>query len=104
MKGQDFDFFRGLSQEDVEKVIREVTGQMSEILRRMLADRLRTPHQDSGPYLILGLDPSAPDEVVKLVYRHLAKHLHPDLPGGNAEAMARINKAYEDIARQRKWK
>ncbi|GEM_PF-3372572 len=102
MKGRDSDFSRGLSQEEIEKVIRELTGQMSEILRRMLSGRPQTPHQDSSPYRVLGLDPSAPDEVVKLVYRRLAKHLHPDMPGGNAEAMVRINKAYEDIARQRK--
>ena len=63
------------------------------------------PWQAGGasPYRLLGLDPSAPDEVVKLVYRHLARRLHPDA-GGSTEAMARLNGAYEEIARQRGWK
>lgn len=66
--------------------------------------RLQACQLDNSPYHILGLDPSAPDEVVKMVYRHMAKRLHPDMPGGNAEAMTRLNQAYEDIARQRNWK
>lgn len=56
-----------------------------------------------NPYRALGLDPSAPDEVVRLVYRHLARGCHPD-HGGSPEAMARLNRAYEEIARMRGWR
>ncbi|MFW6125493.1 MAG: J domain-containing protein [Chloroflexota bacterium] len=57
----------------------------------------------SGPYQVLHLSPSAPDDVVKIVYRHLSKKHHPDA-GGSSEAMARLNGAYEEIARERGWK
>lgn len=56
-----------------------------------------------GPYRVLGLDPSAPDEVVRLVYRHLAQRCHPD-HGGSQEAMALLNRAYEQISNERGWK
>lgn len=102
MKNRDFNPFQPLSQEQMEKMIQEIKFQVDDLLRQTMAQLL--PSHNSTPYSFLGLDPSAPDEVVKLVYRHLAKRLHPDMPGGDAEAMARINQAYEDIARQRKWK
>ena len=56
-----------------------------------------------SPYQVLGLDPSAPDEVVRLVYRHLANRCHPD-KGGSQEAMVRLNRAYEEIGKMRGWK
>lgn len=94
----------------------EVERQMQEALRQMdaavkwlfqdaargMAGASRRPDSDS-PFRALGLDPSAPDEVVKLVYRHLAGRLHPDR-GGNAEDMAQLNQAYEWIAKERGWK
>jgi DnaJ-class molecular chaperone len=62
-------------------------------------------HRDqvSSPYRVLGLDTSATDELVKLAYKLLSQKLHPD-HGGSAGAMARLNKAYEDIAKHRGWK
>ena len=57
----------------------------------------------TNPYQALGLDPSAPDELVKLAYKLLSHRLHPD-HGGSAEAMARLNRAYQEIAQMRGWK
>ena len=57
----------------------------------------------ANPYQALGLDPSAPDDLVKLAYKLLSHKLHPD-HGGSAEAMARLNRAYQEIAQMRGWK
>lgn len=78
----------------VERLFRQAAGGLAEPWRRPDAD---------SPFRVLGLDPSAPDEVVRLVYRHLAHRLHPDR-GGSTEAMAKLNQAYERIARERGWK
>lgn len=102
MRPEDFYPFQPLSQEEMEKVIREIKFQVDDLLRQSLAQLLPTSSSAPSPYSVLGLDPSAPDEVVELVYRHLAKRFHPDIPGGNAEAMARINRAYEEIMREKK--
>jgi len=59
--------------------------------------------QEATPYRVLGLDPSAPDDVVRLVYRHLARQHHPDR-GGDPARMAEINRAYQQIAKMRGWK
>ena len=87
------------------------SGWLQDLLARVQADLEQLAGGSSGPwragsgspYRILGLDPTAPDELVKLVYRHLARRLHPDA-GGSTEAMARLNGAYEEIAKQRRWK
>lgn len=41
-----------------------------------------------------GLTPET-REGAERAYRHKAKMLHPDIPGGSAEAMARLNRAIE---------
>lgn len=48
------------------------------------------------PYRVLHLLPSAPDEVVTVVYRTLAKLTHPDR-GGEHDAMLALNQAVEQI-------
>ena len=94
--------FPGLSQEEMERMLQEIKFQVDDFLRQTMSKLLSI--QDNSPYRVLGLDPSAPDEVVKLVYLHLAKRLHPDMPGGNAQVMTRINGAYDEIAKKRGWK
>ena len=48
------------------------------------------------PYEVLHLLPSAPDEVVTVVYRTLARLCHPDC-GGEHDAMVALNQAYDAI-------
>ena len=48
------------------------------------------------PYQVLHLLPSAPDEVVTVVYRTLARLTHPDV-GGDHDAMLALNHAVEQI-------
>ncbi len=106
-------------QEAVNEAIRTATAQAEQMARKVVADMLggrldpqqmadllqgmlgKLPVQGGSPYRVLGLDPSAEDEVVKLVYRHLSREHHPD-HGGSAERMAEINRAYEAICRERK--
>ncbi len=52
------------------------------------------------PYQVLHLLPSAPDEVVTVVYRTLAKLHHPDR-GGEHDAMLALNQAYDAIGGRR---
>lgn len=93
--------------EETERLCREALGRVDmSVLLRGFGPALEGLLAGAGgwnPYRVLGLGPLAPDEVVRLVYRHLAQRCHPD-HGGSQEAMARLNRAYEEIARQRGWK
>jgi hypothetical protein len=48
---------------------------------------------------VLHLTQDAPAELIPLVYRFLAKRLHPDR-GGNTEAMQRVNAAYALLSKR----
>ena len=77
--------------------------------------RIRATHLGAGsddPYVILGVDPDAPDEVVRAARRALLAECHPDRVSGrglpqefvevfNAKAAA-INHAFDEIARERR--
>jgi len=57
------------------------------------------------PYRVLGLQPTAADEVVKSAYRALVKKYHPDV---NPDPVARIvfeaiDEAYKAIGKLREW-
>ncbi|MEM6650283.1 MAG: TerB family tellurite resistance protein [Pseudomonadota bacterium] len=77
--------------------------------RRIKAAHFGPDKED--PYVILGVDPEAPDDVVKKIYRDLVKDNHPDAliaRGVPAELvrisenrMAVINTAYEKVLEER---
>jgi len=49
-------------------------------------------------YALLGITPTASDDEIKRAYRNMARELHPDTTGGDAEAEARfkeVTRAYE---------
>jgi hypothetical protein len=54
------------------------------------------PAEKVEAYRTLHLLPSAPDEVVKAVYRALSKIHHPDM-GGRTSDMQGINEAFERL-------
>src|SRR4051812_38511399 len=59
--------------------------------------------QRTGPdhYATLGLDRNCTAEQIRSAYRLLAKHLHPDVNGGSADAKQRtqqLNAAYEILS------
>jgi DnaJ like chaperone protein len=65
----------------------------------------------SDPYIVLGLDPSAPDPEIRKVYRRLVAEHHPDRLAAKgvpeelvvltSQKLAAINHAYDVIARER---
>jgi hypothetical protein len=57
--------------------------------------------KDAGPYAVLHLLPSAPDQLVTSAYRIAALTHHPDKHGGDTKKMAAINQAYEQIRKER---
>jgi hypothetical protein len=59
------------------------------------------PQSIASPFQTLYLLPNAPPEVVRAVYKTLAKIHHPDARG-NSEKMIEINRAYEILTQGRK--
>ena len=49
------------------------------------------------PYALLGVSPGVDRATLGVARRRLARKLHPDHPGGDAETMRRINQAYEAV-------
>jgi hypothetical protein len=56
------------------------------------------PVQQSAedPYMILGIQPGADSDAIKLAYRRLAKQHHPDA-GGNAAEFQKIKTAFNEL-------
>ena len=56
------------------------------------------PVQQSAedPYIILGIEPGADSNAIKLAYRRLAKQHHPDA-GGNAAEFQKIKTAFNEL-------
>ena len=56
------------------------------------------PVQQSAedPYMILGIEPGADSNTIKLAYRRLAKQHHPDA-GGNAAEFQKIKTAFNEL-------
>ena len=56
------------------------------------------PAQQSAedPYMILGIQPGADSDAIKLAYRRLAKQHHPDA-GGNAAEFQKIKTAFNEL-------
>lgn len=52
-----------------------------------------------SPFTVLGLRPGADRSAVDDAYRRLMKQHHPDIPGGDPEAAAEINRAYAVLKR-----
>jgi hypothetical protein len=55
-------------------------------------------HGGGGAYGLLGIERNASTDEVRGAYRALAKELHPDRPGGDAEAFKALSKAYASAA------
>lgn len=63
------------------------------------------PPSKNGPYEVLGISPSAPDEVVKAAHKALARKFHTDATGksGDDKDMKKVNAAFEQIKEIRGW-
>jgi hypothetical protein len=67
-----------------------------------VTDKIR--EMKAAPYRVLGVNPSAEEQVIKAAYKAMAKLFHPDVAGGSNEKMAEINEAYKQICQERGWK
>jgi DnaJ-domain-containing protein 1 len=67
---------------------------------RKAGDIIREKMKDD-PHKILGLDPSAPTEVVKAAYRSLVKKYHEKGTNPDEKMMKRVNGAYDAIMKER---
>jgi hypothetical protein len=50
--------------------------------------------QPEDPYTVLGVPDGASDDEMRRAYRDRARRLHPDVNGGDADAMRRLNDAW----------
>lgn len=66
-------------------------------------NKWRTTETATSPFKILGVDPSAEQEVVKAAYKAKSKMYHPDKPTGSNEKMKEINAAYVQICKMKGW-
>ncbi|QRY24065.2 J domain-containing protein [Halobacterium sp. BOL4-2] len=63
---------------------------------RQSTDGVADDQPRRSDYRVLDLEPGADDEAVTAAYREKAQELHPDR-GGDTEAFARVNEAYERL-------
>lgn len=67
----------------------------TELLERAFTGFAALPAKAGEPWReVLGVSPSANYDQAKAAYRELAQRHHPDRPGGNAEQMALVNRAW----------
>lgn len=70
---------------------------------RGTAEKIKREMEANSPYKALGVDPAAPEEVIRAAYRARSRKAHPDA-GGSNQKMAEINAAFAEICRKRGWK
>lgn len=85
----------------------EIFGLSETVFKRVHLSNL--PAEDTTPYALLGVSPDMPLDEIRLAWRRMASHLHPDRLQGEGlprEAvrlselrLAEINAAWEDIKR-----
>ena len=78
-----------------EDVFKKVAGGDEEASQEELARRM--------PYAVLGINPDAPDIVVRAAYKAIARDCFPDPNSLNPdlEKMKKVNDAYETICKER---
>lgn len=75
--------------------------QLTKKATNMFSEPNETEIPADSPYRILGINPDAPDFLVKASYRAMMKKYHPDGESPN-EAMSKlVNEAYERICLER---
>ena len=89
--------------DDVQRLVEAITQLFHTSVQRLMGQIPTSIRGSTSPYRALGLDPSAPDDLVRLAYKWLAQRCHPD-HGGDAQAMAKLNQAYQQIVKERGWK
>lgn len=63
--------------------------------------QLAAPSAQTDPYQLLGVRPDAAMQDIEDMFRIKARRAHPDVEGGNNEAMKELNDAMERIKQER---
>lgn len=80
-----------------EDITRKVSKKAAEFFT--FPDEVKLP--DDSPYRVLGVNPDAPDFLVRGAYKVLMKKYHPDGEAPNEEMAKKINHAYDQICTER---
>ena len=83
--------FNSFGEELVRKATRKVTNFFPENQETI----------SESPYTVLGVNPEAPDFLVRGAYKTLMKKYHPDGETPNEELAKQINTAYDQICLER---
>jgi len=97
---------------DLDAVVRDVSGRSTvvhvtawwEEHGRPFLEQLEKGHPTDPleeEYAVLGLIPTASDEVVRAAFHAAIKKYHPDVEGGDEEMAKKVNLAYEKICQGR---
>ena len=97
-----------------KRIDQVVAGFVEQVITRMVPPEFLQPVEMAPPppppappkppatpnaYAIVGVSPGDPQELIDAVYRAKAKYLHPDNPGGSADAFMTLKTAYDSIRR-----
>lgn len=80
-----------------EEVIKKASKKVSELFSGPEEPELAL----DSPYRVLGINPDAPDFLVKAAYKANMKKYHPDGESPNEETAKKVNQAYERICIER---
>lgn len=86
---------------DYSRMPAEAQMQIAEAKKSWSPGNVRLPRPDKpkrDPYATLYLQPDAPHDIVKAVWRQIAKTHHPDKGGDNAQFL-KFKDAYEEISK-----
>lgn len=67
------------------------------VARQAASGFIALPPPDKPWWEVFGVGKDADPDVVEATYKIKAKKLHPDKPGGSAEAMSELNTAYDQF-------
>ena len=100
---RDLQFLLRIAADDAEATAQaaQLSGESPQAVREVAIFYLQQLlfAEDSDSYRVLGVNPDAPDEQIKLHYRWLARWLHPDRNPDAWESVFadRVNLAWQDL-------
>lgn len=94
--------FERLTGKPVASWIRDLREQSREQAQRVQVNTPQPTTTVADAYKVLGLPPTASLDEVKRRYKQLAQLYHPDREGGYTPAMQRLNRAYEEIVKEKR--
>lgn len=96
----------GMRMKDVAKVFFNTFGEeLTKKISKRAAEFFTMPDEvklpDDSPYRVMGINPDAPNFLVRAAYKANMKKYHPDGGAPNDEMAKKVNQAYEQICRER---